>query len=245
MPSLTCYTTGHIHSEKVMGALARGLGTKPVGLKAQAKGAIALYGFLRGSEPVLRKAQAEGRDWWYLDNGYFRPGHYNGFYRLTRNAYQHDGRGESDGRRFRQLGIQIQPWRKRSRHILVCPPGQVMASHRGFGAEQWMAQTMSTLREHTEIPVRVRHKGSGVPLARDLEGCHALVTALSNTAVEALIAGVPVFCTHDCAAASMGKSDLREIEDPHLPADRERWAGVLADHQWTLDELRAGLPWQG
>ena len=70
------------------------------------------------------------------------------------------------------------------------------------------------------------------------------MTCASNAAVEALLSGVPVFCTGPCAAYRMGKPDVTEIETPALPDDRERWARVLAANQWTLDEMADGTCWR-
>ena len=72
------------------------------------------------------------------------------------------------------------------------------------------------------------------PLAVDLKDCHAVVVHSSNVAVDALLAGVPVFCTVPCAAYRMGYADLSKIESPLYPDDREQWAWNLADQQWTL-----------
>lgn len=44
-----------------------------------------------------------------------------------------------------------------------------------------------------------------------------MVTWTSNAAVDALLAGVPVFCTGDCAASVMGRSDPINIEYPYYP----------------------------
>ena len=55
------------------------------------------------------------------------------------------------------------------------------------------------------------------PFAAALRGAWALVTCASNAAVEALLAGVPVFCTRPCAAYRMGKADVAEIETQRCP----------------------------
>jgi hypothetical protein len=42
----------------------------------------------------------------------------------------------------------------------------------------------------------------------------------------------------------MASADLSEIEAPRRPEDRERWAGVLADNQWSVPEIRNGTAWK-
>lgn len=238
---VTAYITRHIHSTTVGTAFAQGCRGRIVrGARQLNKGPAAFYGWLRGLEPLLRQAQKDGRTWYYLDNGYFAPGHYSGYYRVTRGAYQHNGAGEGDLDRLHQLGVRIQPWR-RGEYVLVCPPGDLFAQHLGFKASDWLQDVTAAIAAHTDRPIRVRVKGaSGASLADDLKRAHCLVTGFSNAAVEALVAGVPVFCTHRCAAFDMGTPDLSKIEEPRRPDDRERWAGVLAANQWTLEEMKRG-----
>jgi hypothetical protein len=67
---------------------------------------------------------------------------------------------------------------------------------------------------------------------------------MSAAANEALLAGVPVFVTGECAARQMGRNALQHIEQPFYPDDREEWAGALAGAQWTEQELAKGAAWQ-
>lgn len=241
------YVTPHQHSQVVCDALTRGTGFPLVKPTPLLEGGVVMYGFLRGLLPTLQAARDAGRPWVYVDRGYFRVtqgNNYTGFFRVTRNAFQHDGRGAASCARWEKLLLNMAPWR-RGRHVLVCPPGEVFTQAvGGFAAAHWLTETLATLRAATDRPIRVRHKpapGAGTPpLGADLQDCHALVTYMSNTAVEAVIDGVPVFVTGRCAAASIGKNNLTEIEQPAYPEWREQWAANLAANQWTLEEIRAG-----
>lgn len=193
---------------------------------------------------LLRQAQAEGRDWYYGDHGYFGRWTY---FRCTRNAWQHDGIGDAGPERFERFGIEIAPWRRDAdgNHVLVCPPDAAFARLMGFDAAAWKANVLELLHAATGRPVRVRERhGYTTPLSADLDGCWALVTYMSNAAVEALLAGVPVFCTGPCAARTMGLGDLRAIERPVYPVGRRQWAWNLAANQWTLPEMREGALWR-
>ena len=77
------------------------------------------------------------------------------------------------------------------------------------------------------------------------ERCHCLVTFASNSAVEALINGVPVVAYGPTIAAPLIGSALEQINKPPFPdeATRTQWAYDLAYHQWTLDELASGEAW--
>lgn len=212
------------------------------------------------------QAKREGRIYWYIDNGYFLPGkRESNFFRITRNALQHDGCGEPAAReRWTRLKLPIKPWRKSGAHIVVCPPGRLFGATFGFDADDWLRVTIKTLRKYTDRELRVRAKvtwndakGADVlslagkiktsvptPLADDLSGAWALVTHSSNAAVEALLAGVPVFATEPCGASAMGLVDLTKIESPRTDGNREHWAAVLASNQWSLAEMRSGLAWK-
>lgn len=229
--------------------------TSPVWCEAFAKGCggpvetdgilrdrpVALFGSPR-LWSLLTQARAEGRTWWYGDKAYFGRGK---FYRITRNAFQHDGSGNAGPERFRRFGLSIAPWRTSGSHILVCPPGDRF--QRLHGVEDWLERTLETLKTYTDRPIRVRPKPrliDGNSLAPDLEDCWALVTFMSNTAVEAVLAGIPVFVTGRSAASRMGLDDRSRIESPVMPDGREQWAWNLAANQWTLDEIRSGAAWR-
>jgi hypothetical protein len=241
--AFTCYCTGHIHSRTVMGAFAAGAGLPVVPPDTLRAGGVAVYGILRGTGPLLRQAQREQRNWIYLDNGYFKPGHYDGFFRVTCNAYQFATRGKPDLSRLWRLGVDLKPWRKTGRHVLVCPPSTVFAEHMGVNRAEWLTNTTQVLVRRTDREIRVRIKpidGVAVPLQDDLRECHAVVTLNSNVAVEALVAGVPVFCHAISAASPMARHDVNFIEEPGLPDGRLEWAATLAANQWTLAEMRDG-----
>jgi hypothetical protein len=210
-------------------------------------GGMATYGNARGLKPLLDRCILEKRDFLYLDNGYFKPGHFNGYFRVTRNAYMHDGSGIAKPHRWRALDKMILPWKRNADFVLVCPPNPVYASLRGFNAALWLNETQRVLKEATDREIRIRlkpGKANSEPLSQALRGCHALVTHSSNTAVDSLLAGVPVFCTDKCSASCMGIADLRRIEAPFYPDDRERFCQVLAANQWTLAEMKDGTCWR-
>lgn len=271
---LNVYATPHKWSQLVCRAFAKGTGAPIVPPFPLLPGEVFSYGCLRGLLPTLLQAEREGRTWYLCDNGYFRPGKTEqSYFRITRNALQHTGTGEWPfprhvaRERWRRLGIPIAPWRARGRHVLVCPPLRLAGATWGYDADEWLRQTVKTLGKYSDREIRVRaklswqdnktsntsgyegrdkptHSSMLVTLAEDLRNCHAVVVRTSNCAVEALLAGVPVFCTHECAAEPMGLRDLKQIESPVYPDNREWWATLLASNQWTLGEMRNGTAWR-
>ena len=72
------------------------------------------------------------------------------------------------------------------------------------------------------------------------------MTWSSNSAVEALLAGIPVFVQAKHAASyRMGTPDLTKIENPVAPSDniRLRFFQALAANQWTAEEIASGMAW--
>lgn len=186
------------------------------------------------------------QDWYYCDNSYFDSTR-QVYFRVTKNRLQHSGLGQSTGERFRALGISIRPWSMDGNHVIVCPQSEAfMRDVIGFRGD-WLAETVSGLRSYTKREIRVRlwdrNKSllSGT-LEKDLVGAFALVTWSSTAAVTAALEGVPIVCSASCAAMPLSG----QIYALHtLPKrNREIWAGVLADNQWTLAEFRNGTAWR-
>jgi hypothetical protein len=240
------YATNHSKNIRISEAFAKGCGGKIVPPAPLLPGDVFMYGALRGLMPTLLQAQAEGRTWYYADNCYLGPR--NLHFRVTRNARQHDGTGEASPERWERLGLELRPWRKSGKRILICPPGPDYGQLWGIDVKAWLRDQIAAIERATDRPYRIRERSlarsTDHPLSADLENCWALVTCTSNVAVDALLAGVPVFCTHPCAAYLMGTPDLTRIEDPVMPDDRLRWVQVLAANQWTLEEQRAGTCWR-
>jgi len=236
--TIYCYDDGSKGSSPLLAsAFADGFGGKVTQSRELLDGDVALFGSPVIWDSVIQKAIKENRTWYYADHAYINRGRY---YRVTKNRYQHTGEGDSNGKRLKAHGIEIKPWRTGA-HIVVCPPDEVFARLMGIDATEWTERARQKLAEATDRPIIWRDRlGHKKQLTADLANAHALVTFMSNAAVEAIIDGIPVFCNGPCAAQSMGKPDFSEIEYPIYPDDRQRFLGVLADNQWTLDEIRSG-----
>lgn len=81
-------------------------------------------------------------------------------------------------------------------------------------------------------------------LQDDLKNAWAMVCFNSNSAVEALLAGVPTFMFDECGMAwPIANHDLNDIETPELKP-RPQWAYNLAYAQWCNEEFESGLAWR-
>lgn len=79
------------------------------------------------------------------------------------------------------------------------------------------------------------------PISEALGNAWAWVTHHSNSAVDALLAGVPAHCEMGAAAAL--SIPLDQIAEPVLPAGRDQFLADVAWLQWSLDEMRSGAAW--
>jgi hypothetical protein len=225
-------------SPKFAAAFAQGCGGQVV--TSYAGGAWAGFGSPLHHEG-LQQAIAAGQDWYYGDHAYFGRKRY---YRVTKNALFHDGTGKTNGKRLLQFHRAPGYWKK-SLFIVLCPQSEGFFNRLGTSQQEWIDNTTAEIRKYSDRKIKIHYKKDPKPLSELLRLGWACVVHSSNSAVEALMQGVPVVCTAHCHA-SLLSTPMERIEKPFYPddAERMRFAGVLADNQWSLDEIRAGDCWK-
>ena len=226
--------------------------------------AAVFYGFNR---EILDGYRQAGKKAIYVDLGYWQREGQMGHHKLginSRHPTDYFQRRQHAPDRWKRLNVAIAPWRtpkNPNAPIIVAGMSGKGAAAEGFRPEQWERQAVAELRKHTARKIVYRPKpnwtGSkpieGAEFQRgDSQGCdvpavlrnaHAVVTHHSNVAVDALLAGVPVFCMEGIAA-KLGLQDLSKIEEPIRPDGREQWAYDAAYTQWTVHEMTSGAPWR-
>jgi hypothetical protein len=252
---LTCYPSpGKRKALRLCAAFAEGSGGRVAGLGEfrLSPGAAFFYGMTGHTLPLIERCRRGGRDWYYADNAYYIGR--GAYFRVTRNAYQHDGGGAAGPERFARFGLSVAPWRRGGRHVLVTTQSELFYRLAlGTTRQAWLADVVAQLRAATDRPIEVCHKpapavsgnaAAGSGFEQQLGDAHALVTHSSSTAAKALLEGVPVFCTGACMASAMARADLTRIEEPHYPDGRESWLWNLAANQWTCEEMADGTCWR-
>ena len=150
--------------------------------------------------------------------------------------------------------ITLKPWQYDGKHILVIPPSYHTAKWYGIDRHDWEKYYVSELKKHTKREIRVRHKfknnadditqakKNGTDLYDDLKDCHAMVSFHSMCASQAIVHGIPSFCSEHSPAwpVSLSLKELDQIEDPLYSGEREYWLYSLVGSQFTETEMASG-----
>jgi hypothetical protein len=205
---------------------------------------------------IIKRCWQDNRQFRYMDSGYFgnrpsaaNPNGWKYWHRIVPNNLQHGDIIARPADRWQRHGIKLRPRQNHGRNILIAAPDEKPCAFYGLTLDQWMRDTIDTIKQHTDRPIVVRQRPASrvdrkTQRAEDwLADVHALVTFNSNAATEAIMAGVPVFVTAPCNASSpVSNTDLTKIDDPWF-ADSDQihqWACHLAYGQFHTEELVNG-----
>jgi len=167
-----------------------------------------------------------------------------------------------DPTRPEKLGVKLQPISVTRRgEILIACQHQESLQWQGMPAmKDWVADTIEKIKQHTHRRIRVRYhprsafpfKQSGVEVERPIlvpntydsfdifYNYHCVINHNSGPAVQAAIHGVPVLCDSSSLAADLSIK-WSEIDNPYV-LDRTEWFIKLCHTEWTVDEIRQGIP---
>lgn len=272
MSVIVYYATSNARSKIIANAMFRGIRlTDPAvqmlpstKYKAPTARVVLFYGFADGLRKIFDDYRADpNRSVIYIDLGYWgrrKKTRFDGFHKLSLDDRHPTGyfqRVPHADDRFRMSRIQIKPWRKDGKHILVIGMSAKGALAEGFYPEQWERKTVAQLLGMTDRPIIYRPKpnwpgskpipGAGfqreLPIESALRDAWCVVTHHSNVAVEAILAGVPAICPYGVASIMAGHS-LDQIHNPPMPDGREQWAADLAYTQFSLAEIQSGAAWR-
>ena len=222
---------------------------------------VFLWGCLRGSDLILKHCLATGHEFYYGDNCYYGSSE---FIRISKNGLQNTQFVERSADRFQRNPVKIKPWRRSGSSIVILPPTESFVHL--FDKHSWLQDTIATLRQYTDRPIRVRYKpsetgigwqngymintgtvtrknASSCSLDQDLADAWAVVAFQSSAVWEAIAMGIPAFVDPVNAASVFGNTDLKQIETP-VYADREPYFRHINYCQFTLDEIANGTAWR-
>lgn len=148
----------------------------------------------------------------------------------------------------------MKPWKKGGDYALICGqvPGDAALEHVDIN-EFYHKAAKAARQKHGQVYFRPHpwmpeeHRTlPGVPtldgsLEDALAGAKCVYTCNSNTGVDAVMAGVPVYAyDHGSMIWDIAQTDLNgELQTP----DREDWGRKISYCQWTPEEVKSGEAW--
>jgi hypothetical protein len=227
---------------------------------------VAVFYGLKGNLLQIHKDYVkEGRKAVLIDLGYWHrhwKGVLNGYHKIVVNSFHPSDymqKVKHSDDRLRCLNIELKPFKKVGRHIVIAGMSEKAAWVYGLKPLEYETQVIEQLKNLTDRPLIYRPKPSwedasplpGIkyspptqPLNEVIQDAHAVVTHHSNVAIDCIINGIPAFVV-DSIAKPISKTDLAELENPYYPAEEERyqWLSDAAYLQWHVEEIRNGKAW--
>lgn len=236
--------------------LATGSGSKITNTKNfeyfESSNPIVLRSILK--HKIIKQCWHDGRDFYYIDTGYFGNRLWKKWHRIVKNDLQHNEIINRPADRWEKLKVKTKV-RKYGRKILIAAPGEKPCIFYGINKEQWVQETVETIQKYTDRPIVIREKNMdrsdrvrNDPLYAALEkDVHALVTFNSNAGVESILNGVPAFVlapTH--AAKPVSGGSLENIDNPYFPSHDKllAWCHHLAYGQFHVQEMADGTAYR-
>lgn len=161
------------------------------------------------------------------------------------------------------LGLQPRPWRSGANIVIAMQrhDSEQWAGQPDIG--KWLADTVTQIKQHTDRPIVIRPHPRGVchtpsgclidkpkftvgsyddfDFDRVLGNAHCVLNWNSGPGPQALISGIPAFVGPTSLASPIADWNLIQIDQPPRP-DRNQWLEQLAHTEWTLEEIKTGLP---
>lgn len=198
--------------------------------------------------------KASGKDFYYIDTGYFGNGKKKLYHRITKNDVQNFGPIiDRPSDRLDRTGVKIKKVRAEGSKILLAPPSQKLLNLYDIDLETWLQQTLSEISAYTDREVVIRRKqGRSVRINDDTiemaldQDVYCLITYSSIAAGEAILHGKPAITLGPNAAAAVCSTSIAEIEKIKTPSLDEisAWARHIAYCQFTEAEMRDGTAWR-
>ena len=163
------------------------------------------------------------------------------------------------------LNLKLHPWRNGSNIVIAMQRQDSEQWHGQPPMNQWLESTVAEIRKHSDRPVVIRphpRSGCNIPSGclidrpqfnagsyddfdfdRVLESAHCVVNWNSGPGPQALMAGVPAFVGPSSLASPIANWNLAQIENPPR-SERSVWLEQLAHTEWTVEEIRSGLPFR-
>lgn len=133
--------------------------------------------------------------------------------------------------------------------LILAPQEQTLNFYTGSpNVIDWCNKIKNTLRDYTDKKIFVRLKDSRSlrgrdPITKYFDDCYAVVSLQSVGSIESIANGIPAFTMYPSALNSFEgwKNDITQIENIVYPADKSNWLNILANSQYTTEEMSNGF----
>lgn len=206
------------------------------------------YGILRGTGDIFHHNRSNGVDYYEVDRGYINPNHYDGYYRISKNALQATYKElDLPSDRLAKLKFERKQWFNPKGHILIIPPSEYIETFYNLATGWWENEIIKSL-DGISRPFKVRDKSDSRPLDHDLQDAYCVITFNSNVAVDASIKGVPVITGMYSVAGKWCKNSIGDVIENKIAAPTQERVDKLlrfiSYNQFTLKEIQDGIAWR-
>ncbi len=217
----------------------------------------------------IAQVKEKGEEWWMVDVGYITDQitryptpsidkYDTTYFRIVKGGLHMTMGDPRDGARYTKLlqqGIdaEFKGWNTgECKHILLAPSSPTGLGYmHNLSQEDWIKQSTSDIKCYTDRTIIMRNKPRpnnewwGTDIKDDLKDCHALVTNMSLSAVDAVLNKVPVV-THQNNVCYYVSGRLEDINERRMPAreDMTMWLRSVANNQFTLQEIEDGTAYK-
>ena len=196
-----------------------------------------VYGVLAGAGDIIRKCRMARLPYVHIDNGYFKPGYPDGYYRVTKSGERCYEYKSLNCDRFDKLQIELKPFHYGTVVVLCAPSelGCLSTPYDRLSPNEWIKCITAYIRsEWIDSRIIVTHKQGGeYRLADVIDQADWVIGCSSNTVIDALTMGVRAV---DMAPWLMQRMPI-ERDMRTWEVFRAHYFNRLANQQMKLNEF--------
>lgn len=133
--------------------------------------------------------------------------------------------------------------------IILAPQEKTLNFYTGnSNVINWCNDIKNKLRNYTDKKIFVRLKDARSlrgrdPITKYFDNCYAVVSLQSVGSIESIAYGIPAFTVYPSALNSFEEwnNDITQIEKIVYPTDKSKWLNILANSQYTREEILNGF----
>ena len=138
----------------------------------------------------------------------------------------------------------IKEIKKHSDRPIIIRPHPRGLGKKGLPKFQKFLQKNKVSNVHFSQSVIPGGNQGGAGLEYDLDNAHCVVTYNSNSSIESVIKGIPVFSMDDgCMAYPISHTNLSQIENLDYNININDWQNKIAYTIWNKEDVKSGQTW--